>query len=170
MDTLRKSKRIPGRTTELIFEDSVQVNIPAESGEMGILANHVPAIEQLKPGLVEIIEEAGASKQFFRTSDPSSESLDISKHQDREDAGHYTNAINTQSPAVSPPSSPAPSSASTLLRATLLRTSAQRPSRTRSQRLRRLLVAAVASRTLLRPRLSLRYVTRTLFFLAVEDA
>jgi F0F1-type ATP synthase epsilon subunit len=44
------------------------VNIPAESGEMGILANHVPAIEQLKPGLVEIIEEAGASKQFFRTS------------------------------------------------------------------------------------------------------
>jgi F-type H+-transporting ATPase subunit delta len=35
---------------------------------MGILANHVPAIEQLKPGLVEIIEEAGASKQFFRTS------------------------------------------------------------------------------------------------------
>jgi F0F1-type ATP synthase epsilon subunit len=46
------------------------VNIPAESGEMGILANHVPAIEQLKPGLVEIIEEAGASKQFFRTSHP----------------------------------------------------------------------------------------------------
>ena len=44
------------------------MNIPAESGEMGILANHVPAIEQLKPGLVEIIEEAGASKQFFRTS------------------------------------------------------------------------------------------------------
>ena len=46
------------------------MNIPAESGEMGILANHVPAIEQLKPGLVEIIEEAGASKQFFRTSHP----------------------------------------------------------------------------------------------------
>ncbi|KAM0702397.1 hypothetical protein Q7P35_011307 [Cladosporium inversicolor] len=46
-------------------QDVVQVNIPAESGEMGILANHVPAIEQLKPGLVEIIEEAGASKQFF---------------------------------------------------------------------------------------------------------
>jgi F-type H+-transporting ATPase subunit delta len=49
------------------------VNIPAESGEMGILANHVPAIEQLKPGLVEIIEEAGASKQFFRTSNPPSQ-------------------------------------------------------------------------------------------------
>jgi F-type H+-transporting ATPase subunit delta len=53
-----------------MLQDSVQVNIPAESGEMGILANHVPAIEQLKPGLVEIIEEAGASKQYFRTSNP----------------------------------------------------------------------------------------------------
>ncbi|KAI9877398.1 MAG: delta subunit of the central stalk of mitochondrial F1F0 ATP synthase, atp16 [Pleopsidium flavum] len=42
-----------------------QVNIPAESGEMGVLANHVPSIEQLKPGLVEIIEESGGSKQFF---------------------------------------------------------------------------------------------------------
>lgn len=46
---------------------SVQVNIPAESGEMGILASHVPSIEQLKPGLVEVIEEAGGNKQFFRT-------------------------------------------------------------------------------------------------------
>ncbi|KAL8882358.1 MAG: hypothetical protein Q9198_000634 [Flavoplaca austrocitrina] len=44
---------------------SVQVNVPAESGEMGVLANHVPSIEQLKPGLVEIIEESGGSKQFF---------------------------------------------------------------------------------------------------------
>ncbi|KAM0129013.1 hypothetical protein ACHAPC_006335 [Botrytis cinerea] len=46
-------------------QDVVQVNIPAESGEMGILANHVPSIEQLKPGLVEVIEESGGSKQFF---------------------------------------------------------------------------------------------------------
>jgi F0F1-type ATP synthase epsilon subunit len=45
---------------------SVQVNLAAESGEMGILAQHVPSIEQLKPGLVEVIEEAGGSKQFFR--------------------------------------------------------------------------------------------------------
>jgi F-type H+-transporting ATPase subunit delta len=44
---------------------SVQVNLPAETGEMGVLANHVPSIEQLKPGLVEVIEEAGGSKQFF---------------------------------------------------------------------------------------------------------
>lgn len=46
---------------------SVQVNIPAESGEMGVLASHVPSIEQLKPGLVEVIEESGGSKQFFCT-------------------------------------------------------------------------------------------------------
>ena len=45
---------------------SVQVNIPAESGDMGVLANHVPTIEQLRPGLIEIIEESGGSKQFFR--------------------------------------------------------------------------------------------------------
>lgn len=47
---------------------SVQVNIPAESGDMGVLANHVPSIEQLKPGLVEVIEESSGSKQFFCTS------------------------------------------------------------------------------------------------------
>jgi F0F1-type ATP synthase epsilon subunit len=52
-------------TILILFLVSVQVNIPAESGEMGVLANHVPSIEQLRPGLVEIIEESGGSKQFF---------------------------------------------------------------------------------------------------------
>ncbi|CCF37276.1 ATP synthase subunit delta [Colletotrichum higginsianum] len=46
-------------------QDVVQVNIPAESGDMGVLANHVPSIEQLKSGLVEVIEESGPNKQFF---------------------------------------------------------------------------------------------------------
>ncbi|PTU23392.1 hypothetical protein P175DRAFT_0433462 [Aspergillus ochraceoroseus IBT 24754] len=57
----------PSVTTPLLtsYASSVQVNIPAESGEMGVLANHVPSIEQLKPGLVEIVEEGGASKKFF---------------------------------------------------------------------------------------------------------
>jgi len=32
---------------------------------MGILANHEASIEQLKPGLVEVIEESGGTKQFF---------------------------------------------------------------------------------------------------------
>ncbi|KAI5207727.1 hypothetical protein E4T39_01715 [Aureobasidium subglaciale] len=47
---------------------TVQVNIPAETGDMGVLASHVPSIEQLRPGLVEVIEESAGSKQFFRTS------------------------------------------------------------------------------------------------------
>lgn len=53
----REHKKANGR--------SVQVNIPSESGVMGVLANHVPSIEQLKPGLIEIIEESGATKEFY---------------------------------------------------------------------------------------------------------
>lgn len=37
---------------------------------MGVLANHVPSIEQLKPGLIEVFEESGSSKQFFCTFTP----------------------------------------------------------------------------------------------------
>lgn len=54
------------RTNDL-RRHSIQVNIPAESGDMGILANHVPSIEQLRPGLMEIIEEGAGNKSFFRT-------------------------------------------------------------------------------------------------------
>jgi F-type H+-transporting ATPase subunit delta len=43
----------------------VQVNLSAATGDMGILANHVPSIEPLRPGLVEVIESAGASKKWF---------------------------------------------------------------------------------------------------------
>lgn len=46
-------------------QDVIQVNIPATSGDMGVLANHVPSIEQLRPGVVEVIEENGGSKKFF---------------------------------------------------------------------------------------------------------
>ena len=43
-----------------------QVNIPAATGDMGILANHVPSVEALKAGIVEVIEDAGAqSKKWF---------------------------------------------------------------------------------------------------------
>jgi F-type H+-transporting ATPase subunit delta len=35
---------------------------------MGILANHVPAIEPLKPGVIEVIESAGQSKKWFGAS------------------------------------------------------------------------------------------------------
>lgn len=43
----------------------MQVNIPAATGDMGILANHVPSIEALRPGLVEVVESTGSSKKFF---------------------------------------------------------------------------------------------------------
>jgi F-type H+-transporting ATPase subunit delta len=39
--------------------------LAATSGDMGILANHVPSIEQLNPGVVEIIESAEITKKFF---------------------------------------------------------------------------------------------------------
>ncbi|KAI8075371.1 F1 complex, delta/epsilon subunit of ATPase [Gilbertella persicaria] len=42
-----------------------QVNLAATSGDMGILANHVPTIEQLNPGVVEVIESSEITKKFF---------------------------------------------------------------------------------------------------------
>ncbi|KAK5135131.1 hypothetical protein LTR08_005656 [Meristemomyces frigidus] len=63
-DKIRLSLALPHQSIYR-SQDVVQVNIPAESGEMGILASHVPSIEQLKPGLIEVIEEQGGSKQFF---------------------------------------------------------------------------------------------------------
>ncbi|KAF9435823.1 delta subunit of the central stalk of mitochondrial F1F0 ATP synthase, atp16 [Entomortierella beljakovae] len=57
-----------------------QVNIAAVSGDMGILESHVPSIEQLRPGVVEIIESAATKKYFvsggFATMNPDS-SLNI---------------------------------------------------------------------------------------------
>lgn len=52
----------------MLNPDSIQVNLPAESGDMGVLANHVPSIEQLRPGVLEILEESGGSKQYFGRS------------------------------------------------------------------------------------------------------
>ena len=47
-------------------QDVAQVNIAATSGDMGILANHVPSIESLKPGVLEVIESSGGqSKKWF---------------------------------------------------------------------------------------------------------
>ncbi|KAF2155892.1 ATP synthase delta chain mitochondrial precursor [Myriangium duriaei CBS 260.36] len=63
-DKIRLSLALPHQSIYK-SQDVVQVNIPAESGEMGVLAGHVPSIEQLKPGLVEVIEESGGSKSFF---------------------------------------------------------------------------------------------------------
>jgi len=43
----------------------VQVNLAAATGDMGILANHVPSIEPLRAGIIEVIEAGNASKKFF---------------------------------------------------------------------------------------------------------
>lgn len=53
--------------TQAIFTsaDVTQVNISAATGDMGILANHVPSIEPLRPGVVEVIESGNPSKKWF---------------------------------------------------------------------------------------------------------
>jgi hypothetical protein len=51
----------------------VQVNLSAATGDMGILANHVPSIEALRPGVVEVIESAGSSKKWFGERRPHSQ-------------------------------------------------------------------------------------------------
>ncbi|KAG0303216.1 delta subunit of the central stalk of mitochondrial F1F0 ATP synthase, atp16 [Linnemannia gamsii] len=60
---LRLTFAVPHQT---LFKDVsvTQVNIAAVSGDMGILASHVPSIEQLRPGVVEVIE-ATTTKKFF---------------------------------------------------------------------------------------------------------
>ncbi|EIM82788.1 epsilon subunit of F1F0-ATP synthase N-terminal domain-containing protein [Stereum hirsutum FP-91666 SS1] len=45
--------------------DVVQVNIAAATGDMGILANHVPSLEPLRPGVVEVLDSANSSKKWF---------------------------------------------------------------------------------------------------------
>ncbi len=51
--------------TVLKDKDVFQVNIPAATGDMGILANHVPVIEQLRPGIVEVFDTPSHSDKFF---------------------------------------------------------------------------------------------------------
>ncbi|GMM36478.1 F1F0 ATP synthase subunit delta [Saccharomycopsis crataegensis] len=52
---------------EALYENVsvTQVNIPAVSGVSGILANHVPTIEELGSGVVDVIEGSGVKKSFF---------------------------------------------------------------------------------------------------------
>ncbi|KAI5301194.1 delta subunit of the central stalk of mitochondrial F1F0 ATP synthase, atp16 [Ascosphaera atra] len=63
-DKIKLSLALPHQSV-YSSKDVVQVNIPAATGVMGVLANHVPSIEQLQPGVVDIIEENGGTKQFF---------------------------------------------------------------------------------------------------------
>ncbi|KAI3651196.1 hypothetical protein MP228_004677 [Amoeboaphelidium protococcarum] len=42
-----------------------RVDLPASTGDMGVLANHVPTIQQLKPGMVDVVIDATKSKKLF---------------------------------------------------------------------------------------------------------
>lgn len=48
-------------------QEVTQVNVPAISGDLGILSAHVPTVEQIRPGVLEVIESSGTSKKFFGT-------------------------------------------------------------------------------------------------------
>ncbi|CAG2189378.1 ATP synthase subunit delta, mitochondrial-like [Mytilus edulis] len=45
-----------------------QVDVPATNQSFGILANHVPTIAVLQPGVVIVTEENGEKKKFFVSS------------------------------------------------------------------------------------------------------
>ncbi len=45
-----------------------QVDVPSFSGSFGILPQHVPALAVLKPGVVTVFEQDGATKKYFVSS------------------------------------------------------------------------------------------------------
>jgi hypothetical protein len=44
--------------------EATQVNLSSSEGDMGILADHVPTIAQLNPGVLEVIS-SDKSRKFF---------------------------------------------------------------------------------------------------------
>ena len=54
-----------GTPTETLY-NGIQVDsvsVPGSAGEFGILANHVPSIAQLKPGVVTVLEMDKSTKR-----------------------------------------------------------------------------------------------------------
>ncbi|CAF1273803.1 unnamed protein product [Adineta ricciae] len=45
-----------------------QIDVPTMSGNMGILAHHVPILGVLKPGVVSVYENEGNTKRYFVSS------------------------------------------------------------------------------------------------------
>jgi F0F1-type ATP synthase epsilon subunit len=108
---------------------------------MGVLANHVPSIEQLKPGLVEIIEEQGGSKQFFLSGGF---------------AVVQPGSVLSINAVEGYPLEDFSADVGRTWRIGKARLTCSRPSGTRSQKPRRSPAAAAARLTLLKPRLNLR--------------
>uniref|UniRef100_A0A1A9WTD7 ATP synthase F(1) complex subunit delta, mitochondrial n=1 Tax=Glossina brevipalpis TaxID=37001 RepID=A0A1A9WTD7_9MUSC len=48
--------------------DVLQIDVPSFSGSFGILANHVPTLAALKPGVVQVIENDGKIIKYFVSS------------------------------------------------------------------------------------------------------
>lgn len=42
-----------------------QVDVPSYSGSLGILADHVPILAVIKPGVVNVYEDDGTQKKYF---------------------------------------------------------------------------------------------------------
>lgn len=63
-DVLKLSLALPHETL-FASKEVTQVNVPGVNGDFGILANHVPIIEQLRPGIVQIIESSGTTTEYF---------------------------------------------------------------------------------------------------------
>ncbi|XP_075707151.1 ATP synthase F(1) complex subunit delta, mitochondrial [Rhinoderma darwinii] len=45
-----------------------QVDVPTTTGMFGILANHVPTLQVLRPGLVTVLSEEGTTTKYFVSS------------------------------------------------------------------------------------------------------
>ncbi|TPX57291.1 hypothetical protein SpCBS45565_g08237 [Spizellomyces sp. 'palustris'] len=61
---LRLSFTLPHQTL-LSNVEVTQVNLSSSEGDMGILAEHVPTVAQLKPGVIEIFSATDKPKKFF---------------------------------------------------------------------------------------------------------
>lgn len=62
-DKIQLTLASPNKT---LFDRSevTQVNLPTTSGTIGILSNHVPTIEELIPGVVEVIDGSDTKNYF----------------------------------------------------------------------------------------------------------
>lgn len=61
----RLDRNLSAQKKKQIKLTSTQVNLPTSAGDIGILANHVPMVQQLRPGMVEVTESNGNTKQYF---------------------------------------------------------------------------------------------------------
>ena len=55
-----------GTPKKILFDAEIQsVVLPAASGDMGILADHVPAVIQLRPGVIEVKQDPKPLARWF---------------------------------------------------------------------------------------------------------